>query len=238
MIVYALIGIPLTGFFLRCVGNEMTNFFAYLIRYIERRIFNREAEKLEIKCVYISSCLAVIMIVMGGIIFTTTEKRRTLMDGIYFSFVTLTTIGFGDMVHESSNEMNGEFSFNYLSRCVGLVCIGRWVQPTPPPPPPSPFCLVLFLQIEKIFEVKFSVTLYFNLASSFLDPSFPCTTITKTWPFEMLFPGVEMHKIQEIPHFHIIHPPPPPPPTPPSLLCLPCYAPDITAFSSGICRGR
>lgn len=98
MMFYAFFGIPLTGFFLRTVGNELTSLIAYLVKYYERRLLNREAEKLEMKCALIASVLALFMLFLGAGIFTSSETQWDYLGGFYFCFVTLTTIGFGDLV--------------------------------------------------------------------------------------------------------------------------------------------
>ena len=96
--VYALFGIPLTGFFLRTVGNELTGLIAFLIKYFERRFYNREAEKIEVKSAVVTLVLAIIMLFLGGLIFVKSEETWSYLDAIYYSFISLTTIGFGDLI--------------------------------------------------------------------------------------------------------------------------------------------
>ncbi|XP_065051039.1 TWiK family of potassium channels protein 18-like [Rhopilema esculentum] len=97
-ILYAIIGIPLTGYFLRTVGNELTTLFAFSIKYFERRLYNREAERIEMKCAITAFMLAIIWLVIGGAIFSASELKWDFVDAFYFSFITMTTIGFGDLV--------------------------------------------------------------------------------------------------------------------------------------------
>eukprot|EP00794_Sanderia_malayensis_P016949 gene16949-18656_t len=97
-ILYALFGIPLTGYFLRTVGNELTNGLAHSIKYWERKLYNREAEKIEMKSAITASLLALLMLFLGGGIFTGSEKNWNYLDSFYFCFISLTTIGFGDLV--------------------------------------------------------------------------------------------------------------------------------------------
>lgn len=110
MVLYALFGISLTGFFLRTVGNELTSLIAYLIKLYERRLMNREAEKLEIKCAIVSMVLVLVMLLLGAAVFSATEQRWSFIDAFYYSFVSLTTIGFGDMVPGVGRDHSGMFS--------------------------------------------------------------------------------------------------------------------------------
>ena len=71
---------------------------------------NREAEKLEIKCALVSLGLVLFMLLLGASVFTQTEPDWTFIDAFYYCFVSLTTIGFGDMVPgESSSRQLGKF---------------------------------------------------------------------------------------------------------------------------------
>lgn len=107
VMIYALLGIPLTGFFLRTVGNELTTLIAFVIKLYERRMLNRESEKLEIKCAAVSMVLALVMLVLGSAIFSATERSWEYDTAFYFCFVTLTTIGFGDFVPGAARDNFG-----------------------------------------------------------------------------------------------------------------------------------
>ena len=73
---------------------------------------NREAEKLEIKCAVVSMVLVLFMLLLGAIVFSATEKKWTFIDAFYYCFVSLTTIGFGDLVPgEWRNGEQGERIF-------------------------------------------------------------------------------------------------------------------------------
>ena len=129
MVLYALFGISLTGFFLRTVGNELTSLIAYLIKLYERRLMNREAEKLEIKCAVVSMVLVLIMLLLGAAVFSATEHKWSFIDAFYYSFVSLTTIGFGDMVPGEARDNSGILNnlvIDIQSRSqiyfLGLVC--------------------------------------------------------------------------------------------------------------------
>ena len=119
---YAFFGIAITGFFLRTVGNELTNFIAYLIKLYERRMFNRETEKLEVKCAIVTCVLLLIMLFLGGMIFTYSE-RWGYLDSFYFCFISLTTVGFGDLVPGVDRE---EFGAE-VNIFIELACLVYYV---------------------------------------------------------------------------------------------------------------
>lgn len=96
-ILYALFGIPLTGLTLRSVGNRISEEISIAIKMFERKVYNRETEKLEIKAAMIAFCLLTIMIVIPAIGFSDLENWSYL-ESVYFCFVTLSTIGFGYFV--------------------------------------------------------------------------------------------------------------------------------------------
>lgn len=96
-IFYALVGIPLTGLTLRSVGNRISEGISTIIKGFERKVYNRETEKLEIKTAVIAFILLSAIIIFPAFGFKALEGW-TYFDSVYFCFVTLTTIGFGDFV--------------------------------------------------------------------------------------------------------------------------------------------
>ena len=96
-IFYALVGIPLTGLTLRSVGNRISEGISTIIKGFERKVYNRETEKLEIKTAVIAFILLSAIIIFPAFGFEALEGW-TYFDSVYFCFVTLTTIGFGDFV--------------------------------------------------------------------------------------------------------------------------------------------
>ena len=95
--VFALFGIPLNIMILKLVGDRIVGLIQLTLRSIEQRYFEKEVTKLRSKTVTIILCLMALMLVLGGILYNLTEPW-TFLDGLYFCFVTFTTIGFGDLV--------------------------------------------------------------------------------------------------------------------------------------------
>lgn len=103
----ALLGIPLTGLTLRSIGNRISEFIATSIKNLDRRFYNRETEKLEIKTAVVAFCCLLVIIFIPAIGFSHIEDWQ-YMEAVYFCFITLTTIGFGDFVPGISRQRHGE----------------------------------------------------------------------------------------------------------------------------------
>ncbi|KAK3739737.1 hypothetical protein QZH41_016185 [Actinostola sp. cb2023] len=96
-IIYALFGIPLTGLTLRSIGNRISEFIALTIKSFDRRFYNRETDKLEIKTAVVAFGCLLVIIFIPAVGFAQIEQWN-YMEAVYFCFITLTTIGFGDFV--------------------------------------------------------------------------------------------------------------------------------------------
>ena len=82
---------------LRSVGNRISEGISTGIKMFERKVYNRETEKLEIKTAIIAFILLIAIVIFPAFGFHALEKW-TYFESVYFCFVTLTTIGFGDFV--------------------------------------------------------------------------------------------------------------------------------------------
>ena len=96
-IFYALVGIPLTGLTLRSIGSRISAAISTIVKGFERKVYNRETDKLEIKTAAIAFILLIIIVIFPAFGFQALEEW-SYFESVYFCFVTLTTIGFGDFV--------------------------------------------------------------------------------------------------------------------------------------------
>ncbi|CAL8312895.1 unnamed protein product [Lota lota] len=99
-IIYALLGIPLFGFLLAGVGDQLGTIFGKGIAKVEKMIVKWNVSQMKIRV--FSTVLfilfgCVIFVALPAVIFKHIEGWSTL-ESIYFVVITLTTIGFGDFV--------------------------------------------------------------------------------------------------------------------------------------------
>ncbi|KAI4902237.1 hypothetical protein NFI96_033493, partial [Prochilodus magdalenae] len=99
-IVYALLGIPLFGFLLAGVGDQLGTIFGKGIAKVEKMIVKWKVSQTKIRVIstvlfILFGCL--LFVTLPAIIFKHIEGWSTL-EAIYFVVITLTTIGFGDFV--------------------------------------------------------------------------------------------------------------------------------------------
>ncbi|XP_077367084.1 potassium channel subfamily K member 2-like [Festucalex cinctus] len=99
-VVYALMGIPLFGFLLAGVGDQLGTFFGKAIARVEKMIVKWKVSQTKIRVIstllfILFGCL--IFVALPAVIFRHIEGWSAL-EAIYFVVITLTTIGFGDFV--------------------------------------------------------------------------------------------------------------------------------------------
>ena len=96
-IFYALIGIPLTWMLLARLGYIISCGVCRVITGFESRFLHREPCNVGLKSTFVTFLMAIAMILLIAAVAHYSEDW-SFLDGIYFGFVTLSTIGFGDMV--------------------------------------------------------------------------------------------------------------------------------------------
>ncbi|KAM9409039.1 potassium channel subfamily K member 2 [Pholidichthys leucotaenia] len=99
-IVYALLGIPLFGFLLAGVGDQLGTIFGKGIDKVEKMFVHGEISQTKIRVIstllfILFGCL--LFVALPAAIFKHIEGWSAL-ESIYFVVITLTTIGFGDFV--------------------------------------------------------------------------------------------------------------------------------------------
>ncbi|XP_069371309.1 potassium channel subfamily K member 2b isoform X1 [Paralichthys olivaceus] len=112
-IIYALLGIPLFGFLLAGVGDQLGTIFGKGIAKVEKMIVKWKVSQTKIRVIstlvfILFGCL--IFVALPAVIFKHIEGWSTL-ESIYFVVITLTTIGFGDFVagEKGASENNPDY---------------------------------------------------------------------------------------------------------------------------------
>ncbi|KAB0376813.1 hypothetical protein FD755_011257, partial [Muntiacus reevesi] len=103
-IIYALLGIPLFGFLLAGVGDQLGTIFGKGIAKVEDTFIKWNVSQTKIRIIstiifILFGC--VLFVALPAVIFKHIEGWSAL-DAIYFVVITLTTIGFGDYVAETT----------------------------------------------------------------------------------------------------------------------------------------
>ena len=96
----SLLGIPITMLALKSVGELIAKWVNALVTKFEKRILKRpEPKRMQAKSAVILFSLMAVLIVANSILYMILTEW-SLIEGVYFWFVTLTTIGFGDYVYD------------------------------------------------------------------------------------------------------------------------------------------
>ncbi|KAK3746967.1 hypothetical protein QZH41_002518 [Actinostola sp. cb2023] len=117
----ALCGIPVFFWLLKQLGEHMLNGQKLVITKIEAKLFKHgEPRFLPEKCVFIAAIIACLIVVVGAVIQQRDENWKFL-HGVYCFVITLTTIGFGDLIpsHPTSVAMQMfKLFYTYFGLCV------------------------------------------------------------------------------------------------------------------------
>lgn len=97
-IFYALMGIPLTAFFLLLIGQKLH----IPLKSLKKKVFWEKHKKIEkvLKSILVALLGLTVLLFLPAVLFRRLEGW-TYLEGVYFGVITLTTIGFGDFVPEN-----------------------------------------------------------------------------------------------------------------------------------------
>ena len=115
--IYALIGIPLTVIFLGVVGQLLVQPFEACVKKLKGRTVVKIVAVVSVACAGF-----VLFFIIPAIIFMVIEEW-TYRDALYFVFVSLSTIGFGDFTPGSNPDRPTSDSLRSLYR----VCVSVWI---------------------------------------------------------------------------------------------------------------
>ncbi|KAK9507158.1 hypothetical protein O3M35_007070 [Rhynocoris fuscipes] len=94
---YAIVGIPLGLVMFQSIGERVNKLSSVVIRNVKRMLGYKNIDASEINLICVVTTLSSLTIAGGAAAFSRYEGW-TYFDSVYYCFITLTTIGFGDMV--------------------------------------------------------------------------------------------------------------------------------------------
>ncbi|XP_055345483.1 two pore potassium channel protein sup-9-like [Paramacrobiotus metropolitanus] len=100
--VYASMGIPLGLVMFQCIGERLNTFVAFVLKAIKKCLRLRNTEPGQGDLIMVIGLMSFIVIFGGAAGFSYYENWE-YFDSIYYCFITLSTIGFGDFVAMQKN---------------------------------------------------------------------------------------------------------------------------------------
>eukprot|EP00794_Sanderia_malayensis_P009709 gene9709-10695_t len=122
--IYALFGIPIACLALRSLGEKMMNIQISLIRKAYKRMYNTCVSSVHLKATLLNFILTLVVVLLFGAMTLLKRRDWCYFDGVYFVFISFTTIGFGDYV-PSYDEGFSEFDILsiLLSFFIGFALV-------------------------------------------------------------------------------------------------------------------
>ncbi|XP_074854876.1 potassium channel subfamily K member 10 [Carettochelys insculpta] len=107
-ILYAIFGIPLFGFLLAGIGDQLGTIFGKSITRVEKVFRKKQVSQTKIRVIstilfILAGC--VVFVTIPAVIFKQIEGW-TALESIYFVVITLTTVGFGDFVAGGNTDIH------------------------------------------------------------------------------------------------------------------------------------
>jgi len=97
-IFYSLVAIPIAGIMLISVGSHVALALQLFITFVEKKLLRREVQgNTEMKSTVVTFVFMLLIIIFGALLTSHTDGW-TFVEGMYFIFISLSTIGFGDYI--------------------------------------------------------------------------------------------------------------------------------------------
>lgn len=122
-IAYALVGIPLWLIMIQSVGERLNSLITFVLKRVKRRFKRkREPQITAMELLICEALLTVLTLATGSYVFHRYEKWR-YFDAFYYCLLTLTTIGFGDLVPMQKDDY-GSIGWLYILFCIMFILTG------------------------------------------------------------------------------------------------------------------
>lgn len=104
---------------LRHIGDRVNHLISYVHFLVETKLLKREEQQVATKTLMWTLLVLIVMLFVGAFLYLQKEQWNFL-EGVYFCFITFSTIGFGDLVPNGGEEKRKYFyHFNYLGKVCG-----------------------------------------------------------------------------------------------------------------------
>ncbi|XP_053947293.1 two pore potassium channel protein sup-9 [Anastrepha ludens] len=105
---YAIVGIPLGLVMFQSIGERVNRLSSYVIQAVKKSLRCKRTAASEVDLICVVTTLSSLTIAGGAAAFSRYEGW-SYFDSVYYCFITLTTIGFGDMVAlQKDNALNNK----------------------------------------------------------------------------------------------------------------------------------
>ena len=94
---YALLGIPLCLVMFQSIGERLNTFITFIIKNVKKCLKLKNTDVSQTDLILVGGNLVTVVVLAGAAAFRSYEEWKYL-DALYYCFITLTTIGFGDYV--------------------------------------------------------------------------------------------------------------------------------------------
>lgn len=128
MIMYAIFGVPIAVSMYSVAGKLLVQIFTFLVRFSEHKILGRPSceKTLQVKVLLVSIFTMIAIMLLGSSIAMRDDMENwTFSTSIYFWFVSLTTIGYGD-IH--FNRLKHLESIHFLLISAGNLLFGLGIS--------------------------------------------------------------------------------------------------------------
>ena len=132
--IFAFLGIPGTCLTLKSIGDKITQYLSLLVRRVESRAFKTQNPRkvgLKTSVVALFTTLVLFLPLLAYVVHVR-EPHWTYLECFYFTFITLSTIGFGD--YQPSFRNHADYlliavAFLGLSSVSGVLCsLNFWLE--------------------------------------------------------------------------------------------------------------
>ncbi|XP_067619588.1 two pore potassium channel protein sup-9 [Eurosta solidaginis] len=123
---YAIVGIPLGLVMFQSIGERVNRLSSYVIQAVRKSLRCKRTAASEVDLICVVTTLSSLTIAGGAAAFSRYEGW-SYFDSVYYCFITLTTIGFGDMVAlQKDNALNNKpqyVMFSLIFILFGLAIV-------------------------------------------------------------------------------------------------------------------